>query len=100
MTSIATSINGISIRLPDERWQHIVQRHAELTDEKPRLLQTISAPTRILEGNEGALIATQEIKPGKWLIVIYKEEQEDGFVVTAFSTRKINSLNRRQQIWP
>ncbi|MGP1383139.1 MAG: hypothetical protein ACTS2F_06225 [Thainema sp.] len=48
MTTTATSINGITIRLPDERWQHIIQRHANLTDQQALLLQTISAPTRIL----------------------------------------------------
>lgn len=100
MTTTATSINGITIRLPDERWQHIIQRHANLTDQQALLLQTISAPTRILQGNEDALMAIREIDPGKWLVVVYKEDNTDGFVITAFSTRRINSLNRRQQIWP
>jgi len=100
MTTIATSINGITIRLPDERWHHVTQRHADIADQKELFLQTISASTRILAGNDGALMAIQEIKPGKWLVVICKEEQTDGFVVTAFSTRKINSLNQRQQLWP
>ena len=100
MTSTANSIHGIPIRLPDERWHHIIQRHADLASQKDLLLQTISAPARILAGNDGALMALQEIKPGKWLVVVYKEEKSDGFVVTAFSTRKINSLNRRHQLWP
>ncbi|NEQ30897.1 MAG: hypothetical protein F6K04_07830 [Leptolyngbya sp. SIO4C5] len=100
MPDKATSINGILIRLPDERWHHIMQRHADLTDKKDWLLQTISSPTRLLAGNEGALMAIREIKPGKWLVVIYKEDDDDGFVVTAFSTRKINALNRRHQLWP
>ena len=100
MTSTATSINGIPIRLPDERWHHIIQRHADLATQKDLLLKTISVPTRILAGNNEAMMAIQESEPGKWLVVIYKEEEADGFVVTAFSTRKINSLNRRQQLWP
>lgn len=100
MTAVATSINGIPIRLPDERWNHIIQRHADISDHKGLLLKTISEPTRILQGNKDELLAIQEIKPGKWLVVIYKENNQDGFVITAFSTRKVNSLNRRQQIWP
>ncbi|MEO0538347.1 MAG: hypothetical protein AAF215_31355 [Cyanobacteria bacterium P01_A01_bin.123] len=100
MTTTVPSINGILIRLPDERWQHIIQRHIELTDQKVLLLQTISTPTRILAGNDGACMAIQETQPGKYLVVIYKEEQADGFVITAFLTRKINALNRRQQLWP
>lgn len=45
-------------------------------------------------------MAIQTLEIGKWLVVIYKETQQDGFVVTEFSTRKANSLNRRQQLWP
>lgn len=45
-------------------------------------------------------MAIREIDPGKWLVVVYKEDNTDGCVITAFSTRRINSLNRRQQIWP
>lgn len=70
MTATATSINGITIRLPDERWQHIIQRHADLAEQQALILQTISAPARILQGNEGALMAILEIKSGKWLVVI------------------------------
>ncbi|MGQ4649238.1 hypothetical protein [Lyngbya aestuarii] len=42
----------------------------------------------------------RELKPGRWLVVVYREENDDGFVITAFPTRRINSLNRRQQLWP
>jgi hypothetical protein len=39
---------------------------------------------------------------GKWLVVIYKEHEElqDGFVITAFLTKRMRSLERRVQIWP
>ncbi len=100
MSDVAISQNGISIRLPDERWQHIVERHNVLSDQKQFVLNTISNPTRILQGNEGALIAIQELESNRWLVVVYREEQDDGFIITAFPTRRINSLNRRQQIWP
>jgi hypothetical protein len=100
VTAVAQSVNGIPIRLPDERWEHIIQRHADLSGQKQLLLQTIAEPTRILRGNKDELFALQEIKPGKWLVVIYKEDNTDGFIITAFSTRNVNSLNRRQQIWP
>ncbi len=100
MADVTNSLNGIPIRLPNERWQHIIQRHADIADKKDLILRTISSPDRLLAGNEGAIIAVQALETGKWLVVIYKETPQDGFVVTAFSTRKINSLNRRQQLWP
>ncbi|MBW4485200.1 MAG: hypothetical protein KME14_21905 [Tildeniella torsiva UHER 1998/13D] len=98
--NIAPSISGISIRLPNERWQHIIQRHADIADKKELVLQTIAAPDIVRAGNESALMAIRQLESGKFLVVVYKETQDDGFVITAFSTRKINSLNQRQQLWP
>jgi hypothetical protein len=97
---IAISRNGLPIRLPDERWQHIIERHSILVDQQEFVLDTLSNPTRILDGNNGALMAMRELEPGRWLVVVYREDNEDGFVITAFPTRRINSLNRRQQRWP
>ena len=93
------SRNGIVIRRPDERWEHIVERHNILADKQLFVLDTIFNPDRILTGNEGSLMALREMELGRWLVVVYREE-EDGFVITAFPTRRINSLNRRQQLWP
>ncbi|BAW96269.1 hypothetical protein NIES970_11930 [[Synechococcus] sp. NIES-970] len=46
-------------------------------------------------------MAIREMEVGKVLVVVYKEETaDDGFVITAFPTRRLNSLNRRHQIWP
>ena len=95
----AISRNGILIRLPDERWEHIVARHQILVDKKPLVLEAIAQPDQILDGDEGALMAVKQLEPGKVLVVVYKEEFSDGFVITAFPTRRLNSLNRRQQLW-
>ena len=97
---IALSRNGITIRLPDERWKHILERHSILAGKQQFVLDTLSKPDRILIGNEGALMALRRLEPNRWLIVVYREENKDGFVITAFPTRRINSLNRRQQLWP
>lgn len=36
----------------------------------------------------------------KYLVVVYKEvSNEDGFLITAFLTRKQNQLERRSKIW-
>lgn len=99
MIEIAFSKNGVPIRLPEERWEHIVERHNVLGDKKQLVLETISNPSRILAGNEAALMAIRELEPERWLVVVYREDQNDGFVITAFPTRRINSLNRRQIIW-
>lgn len=100
MDAIALSQNGILIRLPDERWEHIVKRHADLSGKQSEVLTTISNPTRILAGDRGELLALRELEPGKWLVVAYQEFVDDGFIITAYTTRRLSSLNRRQQLWP
>jgi len=37
---------------------------------------------------------------GKYIVVIYRElSKEDGFVITAFLTRRRKQLGRRRRIW-
>jgi len=101
MVERSISVNGIPIRLTDERWTHITENHAELAGRRPTVLEAISAPNRVLTGNLGELLAVKDIGEGKYLVVVYKETgSNDGFVVTAFLTRRAESLNRKEQVWP
>ena len=60
------------------------------------------SPVRILIEHLGAgeLLAVREHEPGKWLVVVYRELNGDGFIITAFETSRIARLRRRRQIWP
>src|SRR5436189_225390 len=100
MKAIVTSKNGARIRLTDERWTHITEEHCELAGLRTEVLDTLTNPVRILAGGTGELLACREIEAGKCLVVVYREAQVDGFVITAFVTRRIASLNRRKQLWP
>ncbi|MBN1203038.1 MAG: hypothetical protein JXJ20_14405 [Anaerolineae bacterium] len=100
MSEMVTSKNGIEIRLPDERWEHIITGHGELADMQQNVLDTISEPERVLAGGAGELLAVREIEAGKWLVVAYREAGEDGFIITAFMTRRHQSLDKREQLWP
>lgn len=100
MTATAISKNGISIRLPDERWEHILTGHGELADRQQDVLDTVAEPDRVLAGGKGELLAVREIETGKWLVVVYRELDDDGFVITAFMTRRAQGLDRRMQQWP
>ena len=94
------SKNGVPIRLTDERWAHITEEHCELAGLRLEVLETIADPSRILAGREGELLAVREISVGKHVVVVYREFDNDGFIITAFLTSKIKSLNRRTQLWP
>lgn len=97
---IAVSRNGIPIRLPDERWQHIMEEHAEVADLQGSILLAVAEPERILEGGDGELLAVKTIDTGKWIVVVYRELEQDGFIITAFMIRRERSLQKRKQLWP
>ena len=94
------SVNGIPIRFPDERWNHIREQHGELSGFRSDILETISTPERVVEGSRGERLALREVEPGKYLVVIYREFQQDGFVITAYMTRRLTTINQRKQLWP
>jgi glucose/arabinose dehydrogenase len=60
----------------------------------------ITEPERILSGNAGELLAMKKQRDGKTLVVVYRESANDGFVISAFLTRREASLNRKKQLWP
>ncbi len=47
MIGKATSINGLSIRLTAERWEHITDGHGELDGMEQEVLNTVTRPERI-----------------------------------------------------
>ena len=100
VNDIAISRNGVRIRLSDERWSHIIEEHCELADLRLEVLEAITSPARIVEGGEGELLAVRELALGKYIVVVYREVSSDGFVITAFVTRRIGRLERRKQLWP
>ena len=64
------------------------------------VLETLSQPERVLAGGESELLAVRELKVGKFLVVVYRELDQDGFIITALITRRLGSLDRRKQLWP
>jgi hypothetical protein len=101
MVESAVSVNGVPIRLPQERWEHIIDEHVELQALHDEILMAVAQPDRVLEGNAAELFAVRMVESGKALVVVYREvSAEDGFVITAFLTRRLRSLERRVQVWP
>jgi hypothetical protein len=95
---IATSVNGIPIRLTEERWLHIVENKPYMRAYYEKILVTIENPTWILRGYAGALVAVLSLGKRRFLNVVYREiSRNDGFVITAFVSVKVNKENL---IWP
>jgi hypothetical protein len=87
------------VRLTDERWAHITEEHCELAGMRYEVLETVAQPLSIYAGTDGELLAVREIEPGKYLVVAYRELSADGFIITAFLTRRFQSLARRPLVW-
>ncbi len=64
------------------------------------VLETVADPQRIAQGSHGELIAVREVAEGRWLAAVYREIAADGFIVTAFVTRRARWFERREQLWP
>lgn len=105
LVGIVTSVNGVSIRLTEERWGHITSQHPEMEAYQAVILEAVASPDRVLDGGNGQLIAVRSVSRQKWLLVIYREIETqgaimDGFIVTAFFNQRLRYLEGKQQLWP
>ena len=98
---VAESVNGVSIRLSSERWQHISQNHPEMAGFLYDILETVEQPETVRLGPNGESIADRLLEgETKRIIGVYRENEEDGFIITAFLTKRANWLTKREVIWP
>lgn len=101
MTFKTTTRHGVTVRLTDERWLHIVEEHSELAGLLESVLDAIENADAVYEGEAGERFAARLLDDGKSLVVVYRETSEtDGFIITAFLTRRTSYLERRRRIWP
>jgi hypothetical protein len=95
---IVQSIHGVPIRLTAERWAHIVENHDDLAGRWEEILDAVERPEWVTRGHGGTLVAWRPCGRKGYLSVVYRELGEsDGFVVTAFLTRK---PQKRDRVWP
>jgi len=97
---IVISKNNIPIRLSEERWEHITKSHDYMASYYFEILESIADPEFIVRGSAGELIAVKKIKKNKYIVVVYRElSKTDGFIITAFITKKIHPIERRGIVW-
>ncbi len=86
---IVRSQNRVPVRLTEERWQHITYHHPEMAGQRERVLETLTEPEMIQQGDLGELLAVRFYREtpltGKYLVVVYREVgPDDGFILTAY----------------
>lgn len=95
---IATSVNGVPVRLTAERWLHIVDARDDLAGREEEVLATVERPDWITRGYRGTLMAWKAYGAGRCLTVVYKEiSSTDGFIITAYFTSK---PRKGRKVWP
>jgi hypothetical protein len=92
------SINGVPVRLTEERWDHILDNHLELSDsDMDLILDAVKRPEYILSGYKSSLIAIIVLGSSRYLHVVYREvNRDDGFIITAGIRPK---MRRKNIIW-
>jgi hypothetical protein len=99
---VVYSRNGVPVRLTDERWQHIITRHPEMTGLQEQMLETVAEPDLIQQGDYGELLAIRFYPEtpltSKFLVVAYREMgSDDGFMLTSYLTNRPSP--RRRVLW-
>ena len=96
---VAYSKRGVPIRLPPDRWTHIVEHHDDLAGYRDGVLETIESPDVIARGKTGELLAVRTMDD-RSLVVVYREvARTDGFVITAFFTTQPDRIRKRGLVW-
>ncbi len=93
------SKNGVLIRLTKERWKHIVLMHPNLYGRHAQVINSVKAPDYILRGKAGELLAVLMLSMRRYLVVVYKEERNDGFIITSYETNDTKWLFKKELIW-
>ena len=103
MIGSVISKNGIKIRLTAERWTHIAEAHDYMAGNLDLVLETIEDPDVIVDSGKGELIAikyyTKTSISKKDMVVFFKEQGSDGFVITSFMTSKKQKIMKKGIIW-
>jgi len=97
------SRNNVPIRLTYKQWAHIMESHDYMSGCLDVVIETISEPGYIVRGWTDELIALRDYErtviSKKTVVVVYKELDQDGFVITAFMTSRPDQILRRGVIW-
>jgi len=103
MIGTVISKNGKEIRLTAERWSHIVESHDYMAGNQDIVFETLEDPDIIDGGKGNEFIAIKHYNKTsiseKHAVVIYKERENDGFVITAFMTSKPEKIIKKGGIW-
>jgi hypothetical protein len=99
----AVSKNGVSIRITDERWMHVVEARDYMAGNLDLVVETVEDPDYIVAGRKDEFIALRHyettVLSEKYMIAVYREFVDDGFLITAFMTSSPDTILRKGVVW-
>lgn len=99
---VLTDYEGRSVRLTDERWEHI-QEHPEMVGLKEAIAEILEKPEAVVESPSDPLARLyyrfyhHTMVGGKHMCVVVKILSGDAFVVTAYLTDRVK---KGTLLWP
>lgn len=83
--AVVKSVNGVPIRLTEERWyEHIVFNRPYMSGYPEAVLEAVENPQFVLRGHRKSKVAVINFGRKRWLHVVYRElSKTDGFIITA-----------------
>ena len=92
---------GRLIRLGLGSWRHILAKRPWFHEHQSKIRKTIEEPDLVLEGEFGELLAIKwfkELLGGTYLVVAYKPLNREGFIITAYPTKKVERIEKRRRV--
>ena len=74
MVDTVYSVNGVPIRLTEERWEHIVNNKPYMEAYYEKVLDAIEQPTWVLRGYVGTLVAILTFGRQQYLPTLFTEK--------------------------
>ena len=59
---VARSVQGVAIRLTNERWLHITEEHSEMAGYYHEVIETVEAPEAVVAGTADELLRSARSK--------------------------------------
>ncbi|MBV8941912.1 MAG: DUF4258 domain-containing protein [Solirubrobacterales bacterium] len=84
--------DGRRVELTAERWQHILEAHAEIDEHRDEIMRAVRNPDHRLPGreaNEEWFLIGGGAGPSRWLQVVVAYGEDRGWIVTAFARRSL-----------
>lgn len=99
---VLEDFNKRSIRLADERQQHLESTHPEMKGQIGRIEQTLASPDKVVRSKTDPLVELfykfyrSTPVTEKYLCVVVKSLESDHFIVTAYFT---DSIKQGEILW-